>query len=48
MEILQLDNSFANKAHPWIDRISKQEMPALASTVRALENLAKGDLSIFS
>lgn len=43
MEILQLDNSFSNKAHPWIDRISKQEMPALASTVRALENLAKDD-----
>ena len=43
MELTQLDNSFNNKAQPWIDKISKQEMPALASTVRELENLAKDD-----
>ncbi len=28
---------------PWIKRISKQEMPALASTVKALENIARDD-----
>jgi len=38
-----LDKSFSNKAQPWIEKISKQEMPAFASTVRELENLAKDD-----
>ncbi|WP_042145610.1 MULTISPECIES: hypothetical protein [unclassified Pseudoalteromonas] len=38
-----MDTSFSDKAQPWIDKISKQEMPALASTVRELENVAKDD-----
>jgi len=39
----ELDKGLSQKAQPWIDKISEQEMPALASTVRELENLAKDD-----
>ncbi|SFB97129.1 HDOD domain-containing protein [Pseudoalteromonas denitrificans] len=38
-----MDKKSTNKSIFWVEKITQQEMPALASTVRELENLAKDD-----